>query len=249
MVFFEKYAVEEANFFHHFTLSNYHFPLHFHRAYEFIIVLEGKLEVTIDQMNYTVEAGNLIFIFANQMHAFKTIEQSEIAVVQFSPELIADFHLQYQSFIPQNNVLSFTSTPVYNLDHIYKQKSFLYDWCAQLIAQKSFIPIERSTHAKILYCILLYIEQNFANVCTLKGASEYLRYDYSYVSKLFVKRMNMTFTQYLNHYRISHACYLLKNSPCSIDEIAIKCGYNNLRSFHYNFKKITRQSPTHYRLF
>jgi AraC-like DNA-binding protein len=59
--------------------------------------------------------------------------------------------------------------------------------------------------------------------------------------------MKMPFTDYLNHYRISQACYILKNSNQSIGEVASQCGFNNLRSFHRNFRIITRQSPKEYR--
>lgn len=59
--------------------------------------------------------------------------------------------------------------------------------------------------------------------------------------------MNITFTEYLNNYRISQACYLLKNSNQSIGEIAINCGYNSLRTFHRNFRKITEMTPNEYR--
>ncbi|MEQ2466120.1 MULTISPECIES: helix-turn-helix domain-containing protein [Niallia] len=45
----------------------------------------------------------------------------------------------------------------------------------------------------------------------------------------------------------SQACYQLENSQQPIGEIAWNCGYNNLRSFHRNLKKITRFSPRKYR--
>ncbi|MRH43566.1 helix-turn-helix domain-containing protein [Aquibacillus halophilus] len=248
MVFFEHHGVEEKESFHYFTLVHSSFPLHFHRAYELIIVNEGELEVTIDQKEYVLKENDLAFIFHNQMHEFKTIDHSKITIVLFSPELIGHFFMNYQGYVPGNNVLHLSHAPnLHALDSIYSQKSFLYDICSMLVDQTAFLPVEHSTKTKVLHKILLFVDRNYYDDCTLKAVAKSLQYDYPYLSKLFVQMTNMTFTEYLNHYRISQACYQLKNSQRSIGEIAINCGYTNLRSFNRNFKKITNYSPNRYR--
>ncbi len=248
MVFFEKHGIDEKELFRFTPLKNYQFPFHFHRAYELIYINKGKLSVTIGKKEYLLNQNDLAFIFPNQMHEFKTIDYSEITVVLFSPELIGDFYINYKSLIPDDNILHLdTNLDFKQLDSAYSQKSFLYALCDKLIKQKQFIPVKQSSQTKVLYKILLYIEQNYSNACTLKAVAQHLNYDYPYLSKLFVRNMNMTFTEYLNNYRISQACYLLKNSNQPISEIAFSCGYNNLRTFHRNFKKIVNMSPLEYR--
>ncbi|WP_440898037.1 AraC family transcriptional regulator [Amphibacillus sp. Q70] len=248
MVFFEKHGVEEKEFFRYFSLTDHHFPLHFHRAYELIFVKSGELLVTIDQTVYHLKQNQLTFIFSNHIHEFKTIDQSEIVIILFSPELIGDFFTQYKGLSPNNPVLELKELPnLAEFNSIYKQKSFIYQICASLIDQTDFSKVEQSTKTKVLHGILLYVDEHYQTDCTLKDVAEYLRYDYPYLSKLFVQMTNMTFTDYLNHYRISQACYLLKNSGRPVGEIANHCGYNQLRTFHRNFKKITKQSPRAYR--
>lgn len=248
MVFFEKHGVCEKELFRSFPLRNYHFPLHFHRAYELIFVNDGQLSVSIDQKEYLIKKNDLVFIFNNQLHEFKTIDYSEITIILFSPELIGDFFMKFKGVIPDDNVLHFDGKfDLEKMNCIYSKKSFLYAACADLINQTSFVPIEQSSQTKALYKILLYIEKHYFADCTLKTVAKHLQYDYPYLSKLFVKLMNMSFTDYLNHYRISQACYLLKNTNQSIDEVAANCGYNNLRTFHRNFRKITNHSPKEYR--
>lgn len=232
----------------HFTLKNGNFPLHFHRAYELIIVNEGELAVTIDQKEYILHKNDLAFIFHNQLHGFKTITHSEIMIVIFSPELIGHFFMNYKGFIPKNNVFHVSHTPnMDRLDSIYRQKSFVYDICSTLIDHTEFLPVEHSTKTKVLHKILLFVDENYMNDCTLKTVAKHLQYDYAYLSKLFVHMTGMTFTEYLTQYRVLQAGYLLKNSQKSISEIAINCGFNNLRSFNRNFKKITSQSPSRFR--
>lgn len=247
MVFFEKHGVDEKEFFQILPLKNYHFPLHFHRAYELIYINDGQLTLTIDQKEYQLKKKDMVFIFNHQIHEFKTIDHSDITIILFSPELVGDFYSIYKRFVPDDNVLPLNMELDFTkLDSIYGQKSFLYAVCDSFIKEKTFYEVKQSPQTKVLYKILLYVEQNYANDCTLKAVAKYLQYDYPYISKLFVQLMNMTFTEYLNQYRISQACYLLKNKSQSINEVANNCGYNNLRTFHRNFKTITGKSPRLY---
>ena len=83
MVLFEKHGVDEKDFFSFFSLKNYHFPLHFHRAYELIFIDEGQLSVFIDKKEYLLKKNDFVFVFSNQMHEFKTIDHSEITIILF----------------------------------------------------------------------------------------------------------------------------------------------------------------------
>lgn len=248
MPFFEHHGIGEKKSFRYFKNVNYSFPLHFHRAYELIIVNKGKLLLTIEQKEYLLSKNDIAFIFNHQIHGFKTIDHSDITIIIFSPELIGHFFMRYKGYVPENNVFHLRSRPDLNsLNSIYRQKSFLYGLCSTLIEQSKFIPVKYSTKTKVLHQILFYVDKNYSNDCTLKSVAKHLKYDYAYLSKLFVQLTNMTYTEYLNHYRVSQACYLLNNSQQSIYEIAQDCGYNNLRSFNRNFKHITNYTPRQYR--
>jgi YesN/AraC family two-component response regulator len=122
------------------------------------------------------------------MHEFRTIDYSKITIILFSPELIGDFHMNYKGSIPNDNVLHMEEELDFTkLNSIYRQKSFLYAVCAEMISQKSFAPVKQSPQTKVLYKILLYIEQNYLTDCTLKAVAKHLQYDYPYISKLFVR--------------------------------------------------------------
>lgn len=248
MVFFEKHGVEEKEFFQTIELKNYDFPPHFHRAYEMIYINDGSITLSIDQREYQLQKDDLAFIFPNQIHEFKNINFSVITVILFSQELIGDFYLNYKGYIPVDNILHLEGRlDTEKLNTVYSQKSFLYSLCADLIRSKTFSPVKQSPQMTILYKILVYVEQNYTEECTLRSVAKYLQYDYPYLSKLFTNLMNITFTDYLNYYRIAQAGYLLRNTHKSIGEIASDCGYSNLRTFHRNFQKINGQSPKNYR--
>ena len=248
MVFFEHHGVEEKESFQFFTPTNENFPLHFHRAYELIIVNEGELLVTVDQKEYMLHKHDAVFIFNNQIHGFKTIDHSSISIIIFSPELIGHFFMNTKGYVPDNNMFRIARIPqLEELTSTYRQKSFLYDICGTLLEQTELVPVAYSPKTKVFHKILLYIDRQYRLDCTLKDVAKHLQYDYAYLSKLFIQMTNMSFTEYLAQYRIAQACYELKNSQQSISEIAMNCGYNNLRSFHRNFHKIMRVSPRTYR--
>ncbi len=65
---------------------------------------------------------------------------------------------------------------------------------------------------------------------------------------VFFKRMKgVSFTSYLNTYRMDIACRLLSTTDKSVSEIAYGVGFNNLSHFCRTFLKYKEVSPTKYR--
>ncbi len=244
MVFFENHGMNGDDFFQVTQLTDFSFPVHFHRAYEMIYTNKGELYVCIDKKDYNLKKKDLIFIFPNQFHEFRSKGNTVITVIIFAPELIGDFYNEYKSRIPENNLLQLKHSWNFNMmTSIYDQKSFLYSVCSRLIESTLFQDAKDTKYIKIICQVLLYIEENYKQNCTLRGAANNVGYDYVYLSKLFCKVTNMTFTEYLNRYRISQACYLLRNTEMSIEEISVSCGYNHMKTFYRNFTEIIKMTP------
>lgn len=66
--------------------------------------------------------------------------------------------------------------------------------------------------------------------------------------RYFKKQSGKTFTQFINEYRIIHACKLLSESTKMITEIAEESGYKNFSYFNRQFQKFTGKTPTEYRM-
>lgn len=69
----------------------------------------------------------------------------------------------------------------------------------------------------------------------------------AYFSHLFKKETGKTFSQYLNEYRLSCACSLLRSSTQSIQSIAKAVGFTNYPYFCSQFKKHYGQTCIQYR--
>ncbi|MEL6123244.1 MAG: helix-turn-helix domain-containing protein, partial [Bacteroidota bacterium] len=65
--------------------------------------------------------------------------------------------------------------------------------------------------------------------------------------RYFKKQSGKTFTQFVNEFRVIHACKLLSETGRSISDICFDCGFNNFSHFNKQFKDITGKNPTAYR--
>ena len=243
-----EYFIVERN-------HDFSFPLHMHRCFEIILLLEGEMTVNIEKTDYILNAGDMIFVKPNFIHSLKTDEKSRHVLCIFSPELIAaisDRLIQYR----------LTSPVVKNVPRLYLElfenasesmniggiKGFLYTICDLFYDQLDFSCEDKATKGRhLLQKILLYVDENMAQSCSIQDLAQKLDYSPSYLSRFFYTNVGMPYSDYVRNIKISHACYLLRNTHQTVMEIATQCGYCSISSFNRNFKQMTSDSPTEYR--
>ena len=69
----------------------------------------------------------------------------------------------------------------------------------------------------------------------------------SYLTKIFKDSFKVTPIQYLINYRIERACHMLLQEDLSIEDIALKNGFNSANYFSRIFKQVVGISPKKYR--
>jgi transcriptional regulator GlxA family with amidase domain len=67
------------------------------------------------------------------------------------------------------------------------------------------------------------------------------------LSRFFRFRTGKTFIDTLNEVRLGHASRMLIDTTNSINEIAYKCGFNNMSNFNRIFKKKKEITPKEFR--
>lgn len=100
---------------------------------------------------------------------------------------------------------------------------------------------------RIIQSALEYISYNYASL-TEQEVAEYCNLSYSYFSRTFKKVMHQSFSEYLNHYRITKAEQLLCSTDKSIAEISEIVGFSTPSYFIQQFKSKKNISPKQYRL-
>lgn len=139
------------------------------------------------------------------------------------PDLIPEFTNRYQNMLPEKNDIKEISNfkKYFDAKNIFEQKGLLYSIFGILVESTNFKEAANNEESQLLIKILRYIEKNFKTPCLLQTAAEELSYGYSYLSRTFKKRMGISYTEYLNKYRITEHCI------CSA--IKIMCRYSRLR--------------------
>lgn len=90
--------------------------------------------------------------------------------------------------------------------------------------------------------------KDFAEKNLLKKLSGELGYSESSLSTLFKNSFGITYTQYIRQTRIRVSCHMLVQTDLSVEEVAERSGYTDVRAYRKNFKRIMGTTPLKYRL-
>ena len=231
--------------------SNFNFPPHMHECFEVIIVLSGEMNITVDDNIFKLKENEALLIFPHQIHSLQS-EYSEHQLCIFSPHLVQAFTTKIAGKIPKNNMFlpdQYLIHTLLNLDAgsgSTEKKGLLYSLCSQFDKAATY-ENRQPDRQNLLAKIFSFVESEYSGDCSLAKLSKQVGYDYSYLSRYFKKVLGISFNSYVNHYRLSYACYLLQNTDHSIMECALESGYISLRSFNRNFKSHFNLTPVQYR--
>lgn len=95
--------------------------------------------------------------------------------------------------------------------------------------------------------VIRYIQENYRNNITLNAAANAVHLTPTYLSYMFHKETNVTFSDYLQNCRMEHAKELLIDTGEKVREISEMVGYNDYRHFCKSFKKQVGVTPQEYR--
>ena len=96
--------------------------------------------------------------------------------------------------------------------------------------------------------LLSYINEHYADNITLEYAASRMNFSNSHFSRTFKKLMGIHFVTYLNLVRVEQAASQLRNTGKKITDVALSCGFNNIRTFNRVFKDITGYTPSEFLL-
>ncbi len=246
--------------FQHFGLSeyfckeygeNFSFPSHLHQSFEFITVLSGEMNITVDRKLYVLTKGESLLIFPHQIHSLSSKKSKHMLCI-FSSEIVMAYFSKMTKKTPESNKFTPNKYIIDSINELskdstkIKKKGILYSLCAEFDENAKYIE-KNNEYKNLLYKIFEFVESNFDQNCSLKFLSKKTGFSYPYLSRYFKNNVGISFNSYVNQYRINNACYILNNSNCSILQCALDSGYTSLRSFNRNFKSIIGITPNEYR--
>lgn len=180
------------------------------------------------------------FLQRNQMNFIKTLFQSASRGVLFSRETAL-------AIMPRINDL----TQKQGFDSVLQLMSILHDLSIsrnfRTLSGASFNKEISSYNSRRIEKIMEHMNSNFGQNITLRDAAKIAGMTEVSVSRFFKLRTGKTFVDTLNDIRLGHASRMLIETTQSINEIAYKCGFNNMSNFNRIFKKKKDTTPKEFR--
>ncbi len=257
--FFEK---KSQNIYGSLTGMEY-FPPHIHTHIEIVFVRKGMGRININSHVYELFEGDLALIFPNSIHSYEENHNiCEAVMLICGVELLGEFFNQMMNFTPVS--------PVIRAKNIHKDVSYavnsLLDECLtphkniapkkavlELILSRTLPIITLEKNSTVLQNnttskIINFICENYKNELSLDILSRKFGVHKSYISRIFSKKIGVSFTDYVNDLRVDRAKRMLLETDILINEIAFECGFETQRSFNRVFKKNCNMTPVQYRL-
>ena len=251
----------------------YVMPFHWHKEWELIRVVSGKIPFVIDQTEYLASAGDVLMINSGMLHGctpedgiyecivfdlrrlFRGAEQIKthlrpfyrqelIPPVFFSAEEHPDFAAEAQRLLSVCRSGS-RHTALLALGGLCNLFGYLLD--RRLFTQGQD-QIQTVDTVQALKHVLEYIEQNYQSEITLKSLSEVAAMNPNYFCMYFKRLTGSTPMEYLTLYRIEHAAMLLLTADISVLQAALDAGFNDSSYFIRIFKRYKGVTPKQYQL-
>lgn len=250
--------------------SRYEMSAHWHNELEIIRVLEGALDVRLNNNFYSVKKDEIIFVNPEIIHQASPVECVYECLdfhLDFIPALnngsihFIDSLKNNEYIIDEYHKNSPISSAVNVLFDAMKEKSSgykfkvigaLYNLFGEIIDLHLYHPTDTALLAADknvpkLKSVLSYIRSNYDSQITLEDMAEAAGMSPKYFCYFFKEMTMKTPVEYLTLYRIERASGRLIKSDLSVTDIAFSCGFNDLSYFIKTFKQIKGITPARFR--
>ncbi|EEL31317.1 AraC family transcriptional regulator [Bacillus toyonensis] len=243
---------------------HYYIPPHWHRSIEISLVIYGDVFLYVNGQKKKVSAGEFIFVNSGDVHEFEKVENASCAVMmlivsyEFLKELNADFD-KYRftlqaSFVQKEKLQQIfyeLKELVTNFDELsyIKMNSLIYEIVYILLRhckdrKKEDNDFQFGNKQKE---IITYMYEHYDEKLKMKDVAKHFFVSEEHFSRMFKKSFGSNFTSFLTRYRLHKAYEDIISSTNSIQDIAVKHGFPNVKSFISQFKEKYGDTPLQYR--
>jgi AraC-like DNA-binding protein len=117
----------------------------------------------------------------------------------------------------------------------------------RLLSNAQLQSVDNDAQLDQINTIVSRISENLAEPLSAADLANELNMSESGFSRFFRRATGNTFTDFVNHVRVSRACQLLMESDLLITHIGYQVGFNNIANFNRRFLSIKGVTPSDYR--
>lgn len=252
----------------------YEMPLHWHREFELIRVVSGRLKLFLDNTEYGLCAGDVISVNCGTLHRSAPPDSCVYECI------VCDLGMLHKR---TSDTAGDFILPVINGDvavkcHINESAGALYETAKSLFTtirgeEKYYelaayglmfclfygfysggyiVSEKKGPHSGggwgVITDLMDWIEENYSEHLTLKQLAVRAGFNEKYLCRLFKEFTGRTPIDYINFIRIENACHTMTYEKLSVTEAAIASGFCDMSYFSRTFKRYKGVTPREYRL-
>ncbi|MGE9311935.1 helix-turn-helix domain-containing protein [Niabella sp. CJ426] len=247
--------------------SDFVWQFHYHPEYEIVFVPQGSGTRHVGNHLSTYHQGDLVLIGSNLPHSGFGLNSSglhEEIVLQVKPELIP-LHFTEMDLVGSlleraRYGISFSGVTREQVGELmatmvgqppFKRMILLLEILEKLAGSEEYTilnssivsPALLSKHKARLQKVFSYVEKEYAGEVQVQKAAALVGLSVPSFCNFFKKTTQITFSDFVNQYRIQKSCMLLHQDK-SISEVCFECGFNNVTYFNRLFKQVMNETPS-----
>lgn len=244
------------------------YPLHWHQNLEFDLVLSGSICGRISGQATKANPGEIFFVNSGDLHETDGGQEGPLRsiTVLLSDELLREYCPQFSELyfeIEKGSSQEMRLAElIRNCATVYDEKQPYYELELSVLLRQICLLLlkecgrKKSVHdpaaltyksTKRVKKAITYMEENFENRISVEDMGRVMGMTPSYFSRFFRNSTGQTFHAYLTHIRLIYARRILLEQEETITDIAMNCGFPNVKAFIDAFHREYGTTPAKYK--
>ena len=241
---------------------------HWHNSLEIVLPICGGEYAWVDGRYYKLYQENMMPLIINSrsIHAFESgcpkpyIGLALLINYQFLKEVYPEIdHIHFKQ--PDEEVGMLVKKQLFLINEYYETESthkdllitsalfhLIYLLVEHLsVDKKDKVELKSEKNKHRIISIINYIDDNYQEDLTIEQLSEVFHLSEGHLSKLFKENLGMTIKAYISQTRAKEVRNALLTSDLPLIDIAITCGFPNVKSMNKVFKDLYQCTPSQFR--
>lgn len=241
---------------------------HWHNSLEIVLPICGGEYAWVDGRYYKLYQENMMPLIINSrsIHAFESgcpkpyIGLALLINYQFLKQVYPEIdHIHFKQ--PDKEVGMLIKKQLFLINEYYETESnhkdlLIYSALYHLIylllenlsvEKKDKVELKSEKNKHRITSIINYIDENYQEDLTIELLSEVFHLSEGHLSKLFKENLGMTIKAYISQTRAKEVRQALLASDLPLIDIAIMCGFPNVKSMNKVFKDLYHCTPKQFR--
>lgn len=245
---------------------NFYMPFHWHNHIEIIYILDGQMQVKIEDKTYKLTSDSVGIINSEKIHSTKLLGRTKYFLLQvplsafnqvendtnfflFNEYISKEHSEKLKNILVKMSQIANSKTVGIKLQFISLLYQLLY---LLLVEHTNKIQLEKlsalsKSGINRISPVISYLEKNFKKEISLSSVAAIISVTPEHLCRLFKQYTGQTFTEYVLALRIASFYQSLQNSQTKISALLDENGIKNYKVFIREFKKIFKKTPAQIR--